>query len=164
MLRDLVKRSGGTLKVVRNVGNQSDTRLRFFTGPLSSLQGLVTTPHTARNPQKGKNVGASGGSSGSRALNSADLAALAAERKCRDQARGAVAERAAAAAGQKYPDDPALMRGEAEARAAKVVKRWQLCDDGNQRPRAFLEPAGLTHLGTLHCHIFLFFLKELCLN
>ena len=160
MLRDLVKRSGGTLEVVRNFGNQSDTRLlRFFTGPLSSLQGLVTVSHTARNPQKG-NVHANGGSSSSssRAINSADLAALAAERKRRDQARGADTERAAAAAGQKYPDDLTLMRGEAEARAANVVKRWHLCD-GSQRPLAFLEPAGLTHLGkthldTLHCHTF----------
>ena len=160
MLRDLVKRSGGTLKVVRNVGNQSDTRLRLFTGPLTSLQGLVTTSHTARTPQKGK-VEANGGSSSSsssRAINSADLAALAAERKRRDQARGADTERAAAAAGQKYPDDLTLMRGEAEARAANVVKRWHLCD-GSQRPLAFLEPAGLTHLGkthlgTLHCHTF----------
>ena len=142
--------------MVRNVGNQSDTSLRFYTSPLSSLQGLVTTSHTARNPQKG-NVGANGGScSSSRALNSADLAALAAERKRRDQARGADTKRAAAAAGQKYPDDLTLMRGEAEARAANVVKRWHLCD-GNQRPLAFLEPAGLTHLGTLHRLVFLFF-------
>ena len=89
---------------------------------------------------------ASGSSKG--AMSTSDLMTLALERKRRDEAREAGAAKEAVAAGQRYPSDPTLMRGEAEARAAGIVKRWDLCDKC-QNPLAHLEPAGLRHLGQL---------------